>query len=416
MSPDSLSISLTGARRLNIVQQHLAGRLPSKVTAEAMLGVVRDLGYVQWDPVTVVAPSHLLSFWARLGEFPTELLERLLWRDKTLFEHWTPMASLVLTEDYPLYLSLMERYPESLTRSWGNHRDAAKRFLSAQTDLRKKVLRELKKGPRTVGQFRDHRTTKRNDGEWGSASDVSLMLFHLLMRGEVMVVGHDGPQNLWGLSERFLPDWVERRALSAEEAERAAAQRAIRALGTASPREITLYFPRGRYMDLKGTLARLEAESLIHRVKVDGWEGRDERYIHHRDLLLLESLEGSRFEPRVSLLPPFDNLLYSQARGQRLFGFDYIREQFLPREKRRFGTYVLPIVWGERLIGRIDPRLDKESRTLIVNAVHAEPGAPSERDVAEKIDDAVASLARFIGARKVRYPSRVPAEWRSALR
>ena len=415
MSREPLTASLESVRRLVVTKQHLAGKRPSRFTSESLLSVVRDLGYVQWDPVSIVAPSHLLTLWARLGEFRPSVLEKLLWHDKTLFEHWTPMASLVLTEDYPLYLSLMRRYPESLTRSWGNHRERAKKFLAQHSDLRRKILRELKKGPRSIGQFEDHHHTKRNEGEWGSASDVSLMLFHLLMSGDVMVVGHEGNQNLWGLSDEFLPSWVERTELSEEDAEREAAQRAIRALGAASPPEITYYFVRGRYDHLRRTLAQLEDESAIHRVAVEGLGDRDERYVHHLDVPLLESLRTDRFEPRMSLVPPFDNLIYSQSRANRLFGFDYVREQFLPKEKRKFGTYVLPIVWGEKLIGRIDPRLDKASGTLHVNAVHAEPGAPREREVAEKIAETVSNLAEFLGASRVRYTAHVPEAWKRVL-
>ena len=415
MSREPLTASIETVRRLVITKQHLAGKLPARPTSEYFLSLVRDLGYVQWDPVSIVAPSHLLTFWARLGEFRPSALERILWTDKTLFEHWTPMASLVLSKDYPLFLSLMRRYPESLTRSWGNHREGAKRFLSEHVDLRKRILRELKDGPRRIGEFADHRPTKRNEGEW-SSSDVALMLFHLTMSGDVMVVGRAGRENVWGLAEEFLPPWVDRDPLSEEATEREAAQRAIRALGVATPREITLYFVRGRYDQLKATLAGLVEESAIHRLTVEGGGRREEQYIHRQDVRLLEALRTDRFQARLSLVPPFDNLVYSQNRAIRLFGFDYVREQFLPKKKRRFGTYVLPIVWGERLIGRVDPQLDKETGILHIHAVHAEPDAPRDREVAEKIGETVASLGRFVGAREVRYGSRVPTPWKSALR
>lgn len=416
MTPSPVTASLKAVRRLAVTKQHLAGRLPKRVTNRELLALVQDLGYVQWDPVSIVAQSHLLTFWSRLGEFRPTVLERLLWQDKTLFEHWTPMASLVLTKDYPLFLSLMRRYPESLTRSWGNHRERAREFLSQHADLRRRILRELKKGPRSIGQFEAHRTTRRNEGEWAASSDVALMLFHLTMTGDVMVVGHEGNQNVWGLAEEFLPDWVDLTPLSEEDAERESAQRALRALGVATLREITLYFVRGRYDHLKQTLARLEEESTIHRVMVEGLSGRDEQYVHHQDVPLLESLDTDSFEPRLSLVPPFDNLVYSQARGNRLFEFNYVREQFLPKEKRRFGTYVLPIVWGEKIIGRIDPRLDKESGTLQINSVHAEPCAPRERETAERIGATISSLAKFVGANAVTYTHRVPEPWKHELR
>ena len=135
-----------------------------------------------------------------------------------------------------------------------------------------------------------------------------------------MVVGHDGNRNIWGLSEQFLPSWVERKELSADEAEREAALRTIRALGTASPSEINLYFLRGRYLNLREVLRRLEEGSTIHRVHVTGLGGRDERYIHDLDIPLLESLNSDRWQPRMSLLAPFDNLVSARQVTRKLFG------------------------------------------------------------------------------------------------
>jgi len=378
--------------------------------------MVRDLPYVQWDPVTIVAPSHIISLWCRIGDFRPADLENLLWKEKKLFLHWTPMASIVATEDYPLYSSLMRRYPESLSKSWGRQRDEAKKFLTEHTALRKKILGDLKRGPLLVGQFEDHKRTKRSGDDWNPSSDLSLMLYHLLMSGKVMVVGHKGNQNLWGLSEQFLPSWIDTKELSEEEFERGAAQRALRALGTATPREIHYYFPRGRYQHLKATLARLEEESAIHRVNVLGLSHRDERYIHDRDVPVIESMTTAAWQPRMSLIPPFDSLIINQARTNTVFGFDYIREQFLPKEKRRFGTYVLPILWGDKFIGRIDPRLDKASGTLVINAVHAEPDAPRDREVGAMIEETIARFAAFLGASNVSYTTRVPAAWKNSLR
>jgi uncharacterized protein YcaQ len=186
-------------------------------------------------------------------------------------------------------------------------------------------------------------------------------------------------------------------------------------LGTATAREINYYFVRGRYRNLKSTLADLAAESKIHSIIVEGLGPRDERYILDRDVALLDSMTSSSWRPRMSLLPPFDNLVCSTQRTSRLFGFEYVREQFLPKEKRKFGTYVLPILWGDRFIGRIDPRLDKSRAELVINAVHAEPGAPADREVAREIGETIARFGVFLGAKTVSYTSRVPASWRSSL-
>jgi uncharacterized protein len=413
-APVVVSVSL--ARRLAVTKQRLAGPLPRGTAREAAIEVVRDLGYVQWDPVPIVAPSHLLSFWARCPRFRPSDLERLLFDEKRLFEHWTPAASLVLTEDYPLYRSLMERYPVSMSSSWGAQRDRARRFLAGHVELRRRLLRELEDGPRTLGGFREHATTRRSEGDWSPASDVAEMLYHLGMTGEVMVVGHEGSQNLWGLSDRFLPPGTDRAALSEPEFERRAAVRAIRALGTATPREITHYFVRGRYRTLGRTLAALEEEGAIQRIAVEGFGPRDERYIHTEDLPLLDELDGRAWRPRLSLLPPFDNLVASSARLRQLFGFDYVREQFLPKSKRRFGTYVLPILRGERFLGRIDPVFDRAERRLRLLSVHAELDAPRDVDAVRELAEGIARLAAALGAREVRYPTKLPDGWRRALR
>ncbi len=412
MGKETISASLEGIRRLAVARQHLAGRLPKSPSAEDIVSLIRDLPYVQWDPVTVVAQSHIISLWSRLGAFRVSDLDRLMWRDRKVFLHWTPIAFLVLMEDYPLYYSLMKRYPESLTKSWGNHIPRARQFLAEHGELRKRMLRELKKGPLKPTEFRDYRAKRSTDG-WSGGSDVSNMLFHMHMGGDVMVVGREGNQNVWGLSEEFLPGWTVRKELSEEEFEWEAAQKAIRGLGTAVFREVRYYFPPGRYQNLKSTLTRLEEESVIHPVRVDGLGGKDKRYIHDRDVPLLESVSTGAWEPRMSLLPPFDNMLRQHS---RVFGFEYIREQFLPKEKRRFGTYVLPILWGERFIGRVDPRLDKKEEKLVINSVHAEPGAPVGREISSMVRETIERLSDFIGAKEVVYEGPVPAAWKDALR
>jgi uncharacterized protein len=416
MDESPIQATLESVRRLVVVKQHLAGKPPARVTGASMVDLVRDLGFVQWDPISIVAPSHLLSLRARLGNFDPAILERLLWDDRKVFEHWTPTASLVLTEDYPLFYSLMRRYPESMSRSWGSQGARAAKFLSDHVPVKVHVLQELGKGPRTLGQFSAHAQTKRDDGDWAPTSDVSQMLYHLTMSGDVMVVGHERNQNLWGLANDFLPSWAKREMLPESKLEENTAERSLLAQGVATPREILFYFVRGRYNTLDQTLKRLVDGSKIHEIRVEGLEDRKVRYIHDRDLRLLESLkEGKGWQPRLSLLPPFDNLVGNQDRLHRLFGFHYVREQFFPPEKRRYGFYVLPVLRGETFIGRIDPRLDKGSKTLVINAVHAEKGAPMAQSVGRELRVAIEDLAVFVGADRVDFSSKVPAAWKSVL-
>jgi uncharacterized protein len=416
MAPVPVRTSLQAARRLAVTKQRLSGPRPRRATAARIVETVRDLPYVQWDPVSVVAPSHLLSLWARVGPFRLPDLDRLLWAERRLLQHWIPFASIVATEDYPLYSSLMRRYPESLSGSWGTQRGRARAFLARHRDLRARVLADLRSGPLQLNQFTDHARTKRVAGDWEPSSAVAEMLWHLLMSGHAMVVGHEGNQNLWGRPQDFLPSWVNQKVLSEEEADLEAAQRALRGLGVATAQEVHYYFIRGCYRDVRSTLETLVADSRVHRVVIEGLTGRDERFVHADDVALLEALARDRFSPRVAVLPPFDNLVCHPARSQKLFHFGYVREQFLPKAKRRFGMWVLPILRGEQFIGRLDARLDKEKRRLQVNALFAEPGAPRELAVAREIREELDHLAAFLGADSVAFTSKVPSFWKGGLR
>ncbi len=365
-----------------------------------------------------MAPSHLVVLWSRLGIFDTSELDRLLWREKKLFEYWAHWASIVLMEDYPLYYSMMRGYPDVFVKPWGPAwRLRVRKWIDAHSDLRNYVLTELKqRGPLLSRQFEHESRGKRRGSGWGSWSEVSRMLFHLFFKGEVMVAGRQGKQKLWDLSERFLPSWVPKEELSEQEVEYEAVQRSLRALGIANESELSFHFLRGRYRNLKDTLKRLEAESKIQVVDIlDGRVGKGERYVHSQDVQLLEELDSDQREPRVSFLSPFDNLICDRARTKLLFNFDYTTEMYTPQSKRKYGYYVLPILFGDQLIGRMDPLMDRKNRKLFINAVHAERLAPKDKNVSREIRDRVEELSEFLGAKQVVYSRRVPKFWISHL-
>ncbi len=410
--------TINSVRRLAVAKQHLAGKLPTKPNADAILEVARDLGCIQLDPISAVAPSHMIVLWSRLGNYEKSDLEGLLWRDKKLFEYWAHQQSIVLMEDYPLYYTMMRSYPETFVKPWGSaFSQRVKRWMDANLDLRKYVLIELKqKGPLLSRQFEDKSKTKRHGSGWGSSSEISRMLFNLFFKGEVMVAGRQGNQKLWDLSEKFLPRWVSRKKLTEDEVEYEAVQRSLRALGIANASEIDFHFLRGRYRNLKATLKRLQAESKIYQVDLDGGPiGKGERYIHSEDLPLLEKLDSGEWQPRASLLSPFDNLICDRTRTKLLFDFDFTSEIYTPSSKRKYGYYVLPILYGDRFIGRIDPLMDRKKEKLLINSVHAEPSAPRDKRVSAEIRESIEQLSGFLGAREVVYSRRVPKFWQNAL-
>lgn len=418
---ETISTTLDSARRLAVTKQHLAGRHTHKPGGSDIINVFRDICCIQLDPISAVAPSHLIVLWSRLGNFDKTILDKILWHDRKIFEYWAHQASLVLAEDYPLYYAMMQRYPNSANpwstgeSPWGQR---VNRWLNEHADLRDFVLKELEqKGPMLSRQFEDDSRAKTAKSGWGSEGNVSRMLFHLLLKGDVMVVGRQGNQKLWGLAESFLPKWVSKKQLTPDEVEHEGVQRSIRALGTATPSEIKYYFLRGRYRNLKTTIKQLLDESRIHPVKLEGGPvGKNTRYVHRDDVGLLNELEFDKWEPRLSLLSPFDNLICDRTRTRLLFKFHYSIEIYTPSHKRKFGYYVLPILYGDRLIGRIDPVMDRKKKRLEIKAVHAEPKAPKSEEVSFEIRKVIDDLSRFLGADEVAFSRRVPIFWRSALR
>lgn len=195
LADNPLAISPETARRLAIAKQHLSGRPPRNPGAGAIMDVMRDIRYLQLDPTGAVAPSHLLVLWSRLGPFRGSDLDRLLWTERRLFEYWCHQASIVLTEDYPLYSPLMREWPEGMWMS-NNWRAKVKEWDSKNQKLRTRLLEALRsKGPMLSRKFEKPRRKKRSSG-WGAGSNETRMLAHLFFRGEVMVAGRQGRQKV----------------------------------------------------------------------------------------------------------------------------------------------------------------------------------------------------------------------------
>jgi hypothetical protein len=381
------AISTTTARRLAIVKQRLS-YAPVVSSPENVLQVVRALGCVQLDPIGVVARSHLLVLRSRVSSFNPAHLDALLWQERSLFEYWAHCASIVLTEDYPIHHLRMRRY--------GTGDDDYSRRLRATIEandpLRDYILHEIRERGALPSRFFEDRAAEHwHSSGWTSGRNVSRMLDWLWSKGELMVAGRAGGQKLWDLSDRCLPTWTPREELSEHEIVHRAAQTSLRALGVARPAHIQQHFIRGRYTGLPGVLKELEVEGSIVKVQLqeDGRNWPGPWYIH--------------------------TLICDRARTELLWDFRYRIEIYVPREKREYGYYVLPILHGDRLIGRIDPAMDRARQRLVINAIYAEPDAPGDHATAEAIRAAIEELAAFCGAREIAYPEVMPVRWKPTL-
>ena len=410
MAPAPRTLDPGLARRLIVSRQQLAGAGGGPAAGPAaIMAVVTELGSLQLDPISVVARSHQLVLWSRLGGYDLADLDGLLWRDRRLFEYWTHAAAIVCTDDYPIHSLLMRRYPSARhaqLRAW----------LADNQALRRSVLRQLRAGgPLPTRAIEDRATTDWRSSGWTQGRNVDRMLDLLWTQGRIMVAGRQGLQRVWDLAERCLPAWAPTRRPPEREVVRLAAQRSLRALGVATARDIDRHFTAGRYPGLAAVLAGLERSGRVERVRLAGnGDGRPGPwYVHADDLPLLESLKAGDWRPRTTLLSPFDNLCIDRERTRRLFGFDFRMEIYVPKAARRYGYYVLPVLHGDRFVGRVDPAMDRSRGRLVVNAIHPEPDAPPEAGPA--VAAAIDSLAAFLGADGVDLAQPPPTVWRTAF-
>jgi uncharacterized protein YcaQ len=299
-------VSVEEARRIAVRAQRLDG------TAHGVLDTVRHLGFLQLDPIATVATPQELVLWSRVGSYDRRSLDRLLTR-KQLFE-WN--AFLWPIETLPVVRALMRRWRRSTHYS---HERRARAFVRENAAFRRYVLRELERdGPLLSRELEDLSAGERRRHRWYGARRVGVMLDILHLYGELAIVGRRGGQNLWDLAGRWYP---ETETLPLRVAERRLAAHAARALGV-----------------------RLEKR----------------RWLAHPEV------HDGPVPDRATVLSPFDRLVYDRGRTEALWGFRYRIEIYVPAARREYGYYVLPLLFGDRLVGRVEPVVDRKAGTMRV--------------------------------------------------
>ncbi len=405
--PTPLTLTRQHARRLAISRQHLDGR-----SAPPLLDLIRNLGCVQLDPIRHVERTHMLVLWSRLGLFDEAELERLRWQERALFEYWAHAASLVLTEDYPIHrwrMDLLADGTESRqARAW-------KAWFDEEADTMYPLLAHVRgqlqqNGPMLSRQFEEE--AAKFPSRWYNGRYVPRILDYLWTKGEVMVHGRPGNQRLWGPAKSFWPENTPLETWSATQVTTYAAQKSLRALGVATATQIKWHYTRQQYPELPGVLKQLTREGVIEKVQIveNGQPLKGEWYIHSADLPLLADIQAGDWQPRTTLLSPFDNLICDRDRTELLWDFFYRIEIYVPAAKREYGYYVLPILHGDQLIGRVDSKMDRHSNTWHIHNIYAQPGAPGNKKTVKAVGTAVQNLATCLGATQITWGN-LPPDW-----
>ena len=329
---EPITLSLTEARRIAVRAQLLDAR-----TQTDLVEVVRELTFVQVEPTAAVAPTADLVLWSRLGiEYEPDDLVGALERENSLFE-----LSLMIRpmSDLALYRAEMAEFPR---------RDSTRRWLDDNGEFRDDVLDRLAAdGPLMARDIPDTSLVPWQSSGWNSNRNVMMMLECLMLGGAVAIAGRRGRDRVWDIAERVYHSDIP--AVPLAQAQRLRNERRLRALGIVHNATPDMPVETTRVGDA-GVAATIEGLSGTWRVD--------------------PSALGAKFAGRTALLSPFDALIRDRRRMADLFGFDYALEMYKPAAKRRWGYYALPVLHGDRLIGKVDATADRSRAALTVHAIH----------------------------------------------
>jgi uncharacterized protein YcaQ len=346
-------------------------------------GMLNRLGAVQLDTISVLARSHELVAYARLGPVSREQVERAYWHSRVpaAFEYWAHAACILPIEEWPCY-AFRRRMFRAQGQRWHQVSEAAC----------KQVLDRLAaNGPLTATELGG----AKKGGPWWDWSEVKIAAEWLLDIGEVISVRRTGWRRVYDLPERVLPDELLRAELTDSECLTRLLAVSARALGVVTRSDLTDYHRLARFLKTQPAEALAEAAAAASLVPVT-IAGTGKPVSAWADpAALAEEAAGGRERHRVTLLSPFDSLVWDRKRTLRMFGFEHSLEAYVPKDKRVHGYFTMPLLAGGRLCGRVDPA--REGRTLVIRKLSLERAS-----AAEPMAQALRTAASWVGCDDVR--------------
>ncbi|HEX3529120.1 MAG TPA: crosslink repair DNA glycosylase YcaQ family protein [Thermoanaerobaculia bacterium] len=402
--PATPHVSAAAARRLLLDAQGLLDDPRRKATADSLHALIERIGFVQIDSINVVERAQHLTLASRLQGYRPALLERLLERDRRLFEHWTHDAAAIPAVWYPHWHHRFERYRRRvLEHPWWRERVGA----DPEAIVAHVRARLRAEGPLMTRDFEDERP-QGTDTTWWGWKPAKAALEYLWRVGEVAVARRVNFHKVYDLTERVLPHLHAAPLPSPEENVAWACRSALERLGVATPSEIAGFWNAVSLEEARDWCARAAARGEIVEVLAEALPGLEAGSAPRRSYALPDWEERAAAlpaaPPRLRILSPFDPILRDRARALRLFGFDYRFEAFVPAPQRRWGYYILPLLEGERLVGRLDPKLRRDEGVLEIRQVWWEPGVRLSKGRGAALEAAVERLAKLVGAERWEMP------------
>jgi len=397
-APALPQVSAATARRVFLDVQGLAADPRRAATPAAVYELVERMGFVQMDSINVVERAHHLTLAARLDGYRPPLLRRLLERERSLFEGWTHDASAIPTVWFPYWKLRFARHTAHGHPWWRQRLGPDPEGVMARA-----LDRITREGPLGSKDFAAE--VPAGAGSWWGWRPEKAALEHLWRVGRLAVARRVHFNKVYDLTERVLPAAAAARRPSAAEHLAWACRGALERLGFATAQEIADFWDAVTPAEAKRWCERSATRREIVPVLVGTADGSRPRPAFALPDWEERAAAAAEAPARLRLLSPFDPILRDRRRTQRLFAFDYRLEVFVPAPARKHGYYVLPILEGDRLVGRVDPKLDRKASRLEIRRVWWEPGVRTGAARRAGLEAAVARLARTVGAESYRIGS-----------
>ena len=384
-----MTLAIADARRIALTAQGFGAPRARKPGPRHLAAVIRRLGLLQLDFVNVLVPSHYLVPFSRLGPYNRAALDRVVYGGREFTEQWAHEASIIPVETWPL---LRHRRDTHIARPWGFDTIMARHHHYVETAIG--AIRE--RGPLAPADLPDPtHTGRRLPGSWYGTVPRAV-LEACFGRGQLAVTARrDNFSRVFDLAERVIPHEHYHHRLDRHESQRELLRIAARACGIGSAADLADYF-RMKVGEATPRIDELVAAGDLEQVHVEGW--REAAYVP-RDTGTTATVGGAT--DTHALLSPFDPLIWFRPRTKRLFHFDYRFEIFVPAAKRKWGSYVLPFLMGERLAARVDVKSDRSTNRLVVPGAYLEAWADADA-VAPALARELLVLAAWLGLDSVR--------------
>lgn len=374
------TLSPREARRLVLQRQGLVSRREFGSGTQATLDAIEHLGYVQIDTLSVVARAHLHTLWNRVAAFKSADLDTLQEQGR-IFEHWAHALAILPISHYRYSLPMMQRIAAGEVHWYKkNPKQTAK------------VLKRIREeGPLAARDFKDG----KSGGEMWSRSPSKQALEQLFMEGELMIPRRINFQKVYDLRERVLPSGTDVSMPAPDELCRHLIRTFLHAQGLGQIGEMS-YLRKGLGRQMAQTVANMVEEGELLEVAVAG-----QSYYCQRETM--EGLDTARSQPGLRVLSPFDNAVIQRKRLATLFGYDYQIECYVPKAKRRYGYFCLPILRGNRFVARLDAKADRKSGVFHVLNLYLEQGSGKRESLLRALRQELQRFARFDGCEKIEF-------------